>query len=132
MFKVSNTIKLLLGSFILLGYFSILFYTPIHIMDMADMKQSATEHCPFMTAHETICSMTISEHIRAWQSWLSTFLPSTEVLTIAIFFNLLFLPLLYSTPILRLLLYAKRRSWLTGRQTIISLFSQGILHTKAY
>ena len=89
MYKVSNVLKFFLASCILVGYFSILFYTPVHMMEMADMKTSG-EHCPFMVAQETICTMTFIEHLRAWQSWLNTTLLPLEIITLALFFPIQF------------------------------------------
>jgi hypothetical protein len=131
MLKVSRKLKLFLGSFVLLGYFSILIYTPIHMIEMADMNMPM-EHCPFAMNQHVICTMTISEHIREWQSWLQSFLPSFKILTSATLFFALSYLLVTSLPILRLLLYCKRQGKLKAYSFLKNLFSQGILHTKAY
>ena len=131
MLKVSHKLKLFLGSFILLGYFSILVYTPIHMIEMAEMSMPM-EYCPFAMNQHVICTMTISEHIREWQNWLQSFLPSFKTLTSAtLFFTLSYL-LVTSPPILRLLLYCKRQGKAKAYSFLQNLFSQGILHTKAY
>ncbi len=131
MLKVSRTLKLFLGSFILLGYFSILIYTPIHMIEMADMNMTM-EHCPFAMNQHVICTMTISQHIREWQNWLQSFLPSFKILTSATLFFALSYLLVTSPPILRLLLYCKRQGKIREYSFLQNLFSQGILHTKAY
>jgi hypothetical protein len=131
MIKMSNNLKLFLGSLIFLGYFSILIYTPIHMIEMADMNMPM-EHCPFAMNQHVICSMTISEHIREWQNWLQSFLPSFKILTSATLFFALSYLLVTSPPILRLLLYCKRQGKVKTYSFLQNLFSQGILHTKAY
>lgn len=131
MLKASNTLKLFLGTCILFGYFSILVYTPIHMIEMADMN-IPMEHCPFAINQQVICTMTLSQHIREWQNWLQSFLPSFKILTgVTLFFTLSYL-LVTSPPILRLLLYCKRQGKVKAYSFLQNLFSQGILHTKAY
>ena len=130
MLKVSRTLKLFLGSIILLGYFSILIYTPIHMIKMADMNMPM-EHCPFVINQYVICTITISEHIREWQNWLQNFLPSFKTTTSAIlFFTLSYI--ITSPSILRLLLYCKQQHKVRTFSFLQILFSQGILHSKAY
>ncbi len=131
MLKISNKLKLFLGFLVLLGYFSILVYTPIHMIEMAEMNMPM-EHCPFAMNQHVICTMTISEHIREWQNWLQSFLPSFKILTSATLFFAVSYLLVTSPPILRLLLYCKRQAKVRAYSFLQSLFSQGILHTKAY
>lgn len=131
MLKVGRTLRIFLCSFMLLGYFSVLVYTPIHMIEMADMNMSM-EHCPFALSQHVICSMTISEHIREWQNWLQSFLPSFKILTSTTLFFALSYLLTTSPSILRLLLYSKRQSKVKTYSFLQNLFSQGILHTKAY
>jgi len=129
--KVSHKLKLFLSSFILLGYFSILVYTPIHMIEMAE-KNMPIEHCPFAVNQHVVCSITISEHIREWLNWLQSFLPSFKILTSTTLLCALSYLLVTSPPILRLLLYCKRQGKAKAYSFLQNLFSQGILHTKAY
>jgi hypothetical protein len=131
MLKVRRVLKNLLGFFVLFGYFSILIYTPVHMIEMADMNMPI-EHCPFAMNQHVICAMTISEHIREWQSWLQSFLPSFKILTSTVLFFTLSYLLVTSPPMLRLLLYCKRQGKVKAYSFLQNLFSQGILHTKAY
>lgn len=131
MFKITNKLKLLLGSFALLGYLSILFYMPVHMIEMADMNMPM-EHCPFAMNQHVICNMTISEHIREWQNSLQGFLPSFEILTATILACAISHLLTVPPPILQLLLYYKRQKSIKIQRLLQNLFSQGILHTKAY
>lgn len=115
----------------LLGYFSILIYTPIHMIEMAEMNMPM-EHCPFAMSQHVICTMTISQHIREWQNWLQSLLPSFKVvLTTSFFFAFAYLIVVYP-PLLRLLLYCRQRGKIKAFTFLNYLFSQGILHSKAY
>lgn len=124
-------VRTLLCSFVLFGYFSILIYTPVHMIEMVDMNMPM-EHCPFAMSQHVICTMTISEHVREWQNWLQSFLPPLKVLIYSSpFFTLGYL-LVAALQLLRLLLYHKRYSDIKRYSFLQKLFSQGILNTKVY
>lgn len=129
-FNINKKIQSLFGFITLFGYLTLLVVTPLHLIQMADMKMPM-EHCPFEMTHDIICSASITEHLRTWQLWFEIFTPFSSafipVLFIAVF------SLFYIPPLLtRLRLYSKRRKWQDNKQTITNLFSQGILHTKAF
>jgi hypothetical protein len=131
MFKVSNTLKNFLGLAILLGYLTILFYTPIHMIEMANMNMPM-EHCPFALSKHVICTSTISEHMRVWQNWLQNLLSSFKMIAVTVLFFTGSCFLIPSLRILRLLLYCKQQDKVKVFSLVQHLFSQGILHTKAY
>ena len=130
MLRINQKLKLIVSSLALFGYLSVLTYIPIHMIEMANMNMPM-EHCPFMD-NNVLCTMSISEHIREWQSWGQYYLPFFNTLTIASTFVVFSILFLFSTQILQLLLYYKRQRKLRIVLFLQELFSRGILHSKVY
>jgi hypothetical protein len=113
-----------------MGYFSVLAYTPIHMIEMAEMGMPM-EHCPLAMNQHAICSMAISEHMRQWQNWLQNFSPFSQKVVAGLFLSLAYL-FVVSSPILRLRMYARRQNTQGTFSFLQNLFSQGILHPKTH
>ncbi len=131
MFRLSSFVKVWLGAMLLLGYLCIVLYSPVHMIHMAETN-TPMEHCPFSMSTHIICTMTLADHMRIWQSWMYNFSISYEfALAAAVFFTGLYVIFTHG-EILRFLLYKKRHGTIKLFLLLQNLFSQGLLHTKAY
>jgi hypothetical protein len=88
---------------------------------------SSTTTCPFMIGEQSLCTMSVTEHIDAWQSLVSVSLSKIVAIALPFVFVLFFLFLrppnrargrLYERPL--------------RDQFMTQLFAQGILHSKAH
>ena len=125
---MKSHIKKLLFALTLLGYVTITVFGFIHIAHMAEMNMPM-ENCPFAVGEHSLCQMSVTEHIRAWEQFSRVLIPSFKVLTLASALFILFSFAYFSPPITRFLLYLRRE-----RLRIFSLyqqlFSRGILNPK--
>lgn len=106
----------------------------------AGMKMtSGTPDCPFMTHGETLCAMSIVDHISAWQSTFLAVIPAFLLLILAATGAVT----LYTKRTLRLFIKLSNRILLRFKYSINrvhtfpprslqELFSNGILHPKLF
>lgn len=110
----------------LLGY---IFLAVLGLLSMPTMHHHASSMtaCPFMIGEQSLCTMSVTEHIDAWQSLVSVSLSKIVAITAPLLFVFLFLYLrppnrargrLYERPL--------------REQFMTQLFAQGILHSKAH
>lgn len=110
----------------LLGY---IFLAVLGLLSMPTMHHHASSMttCPFMIGEQSLCTMSVTEHIDAWQSLVSVSLSKIVAIALPLLFVLLFLSLrppnrsrgrLYERPL--------------RDQFMTQLFARGILHSKAH
>ncbi len=122
-------IKKILFALTLLGYVLITVFGFIHVAHMAEMNMPM-EHCPFAIGEHTLCQMSVTEHIRAWEQFSARFIPTLGVLLFTPVFLFFFLDKKYSPFLSRPLFYLKRQR-LRNYSLYQELFSLGILNPKA-
>lgn len=119
-------LKYSITSFTLLGY---IFLAVLGLLSMPAMHHhgSSMTTCPFMIGEQSLCTMSVTEHIDAWQSLVSVSLSKIVAIMAPLLFILLYL---YFRPPNR------ARGRLYERplrdQLMTQLFAQGILHSKAH
>lgn len=123
-----SQLKKILFIFALAGYAGITLFGALHIAHMA-RSGMPMEGCPFAIGEHSLCEMDTSGHMKAWQEFSTTILPTIKILVLAsIAFAAVFFGY-WSPPIVRLLLH-RRREWGKTLSLYQQLFSQGILHPK--
>lgn len=94
--------------------------------------------CPFMTHEETLCSMSVTEHLNAWQSAFTMTVPgfalllsvlAAAVVLVAIAPNLLQRELFAPPTIAKEIV---ERVYSFSYRPLQELFSSGILHPKLF
>lgn len=114
--------------------FASLFYMSADMGAMENMSD-----CPFMSHEETLCPMTLIDHIEAWKSVFLAVVPAFVLLVLvvaAVSRVVAVLPLFLiwrkkATPII---LYARlrERTYSYGKRPLQELFATGILHPKLF
>jgi len=108
-----------------------------HMTMGMDMTGNMTG-CPFMTHEQTLCSMSVLDHIGSWQSVFSAVVPSltlllsvlvTAVFVLSVAPNLLLKQRFRELPLSRELLH---RTYSFSYRPLQELFSNGILHPKLF
>lgn len=101
-----------------------------HMEHMADSHMMSDQDCPYITGHNAVCPMDISEHLSTWQN-IKVILPIIKFLTAHS--NFLFVSLIcLSLLVTQLVSYLQRQKYRHVQLLFTSLFSQGILNGKAY
>lgn len=131
MLKMCYRWRFYLGLCILFSYISIIFYTPVHLMHMTEMTGASIKmsDCPFLAGKQIICSAPISKYAKDWLDFSllpSKILETTSSLSLLVYFS-------FALPsLLKSFLYIKRQRNKKLMLWVQSLFSEGILHSKAY
>lgn len=112
------------------------YQTSNHSHDMGAMHHMTD--CPFMNHSETLCPMTVLDHLAAFRSLFKSILPAAIVLVLiagaSVFWQLV-------SPQLRTFLFLHAHTFLRQRKFALmlfvyrqfqELFAQGILHQKVY
>lgn len=110
---------LTLLNYVFLAVFGLLAMNYVHTHDASSM-----EHCPFMQGQQSLCSMSLTDHVNAFYRTIQATLGQVAAVALPALFALFMLVLRLSSPL----------AWKTSspRQDFFSLlFSQGILHPKA-
>ena len=117
---------------ILVG-FGIAGYISLAVFGLFAMPVEAAHHgaqhvdtCPFVIGEQSLCSMGPIGHIRAWQNATTTLVSTGLFVLIPLFFFYY-----YRTSIPQRLRCHVRKN-LFREALLTRLFSQGILHSKAY
>jgi len=114
-----------------------MFLSLFHVSSGMDM-QSGTSDCPFMSHEETICPMSIMDHIGAWKDMFLSVVPSlilllalagVSVLVASVPPNLLRRVQYLPPPIY---ISRLRQSYTFPYRPLQELFSNGILHPKLF
>ena len=80
--------------FIVIGFFAFVSFFGLWL-GMNTMPDGKMSNCPFMNNTDSLCSMNVMEHIRAWQS-IFTAIPLKEKMSLA--FSLLSVLMLFLVP----------------------------------
>ena len=114
-----------------------MFLSFFHVSTGMNM-QSGMSDCPFMSHEETICPMSVMDHIGAWKDMFLTVIPSVvlllalaglPVLIACVAPNLLQSIRYVSPPIYK---NRFRQSYAFSHRPLQELFSSGILHPKLF
>ena len=133
-----NTTKTkLLGGALLLAFLSVLAFSLFHMSSGMDMAGNSTG-CPFMEHGASLCSMSVVDHIGAWQSAFLAVVPTFSLLmlavaTVVILYSVA--PHLLVKPSSRLHLFFQffiPRVYTFPQRPLQELFSNGILHPKLF
>jgi hypothetical protein len=122
-------IKLFLSIISIISYLFIVFYAPLHIAEMEEMKMPM-ENCPFASAEHSLCTMTIGDHLRNWNSWLSIKVSSLNVFGLLSVVYISLTAFLYAPKILSQLFYYKRQRKKKIFVLLDHLFSIGVFNSK--
>lgn len=85
--------------------------------------------CPFMVGEQSICPMGLFDHIKAWQSVFTVFLPSLLLLVVALFIVVTLWQSIHPPNFLRFT--GQKFQNFSHNLLYQELFSQGILNPKA-
>lgn len=122
-----RSLRHVLIGFGIAGYISLALFgllaVPAH---GADHGAHYADACPFVIGEQSLCSMGPIEHVRAWQNATTT-LVSTGLFVLIPLFFLYF----YRIPVPPMPRCHVRKK-LFREALLTRLFSQGILHSKAY
>tara|TARA_B100000508_G_scaffold36168_3_gene28007 strand:+ start:6285 stop:6629 length:345 start_codon:yes stop_codon:yes gene_type:complete len=94
--------------------------------------------CPFMSTQDELCSMTLDEHISAWQSTFTSIVPGLTLLLVALASAVILVaiaPNLLSRSLYTHLAIAREireRVYTFSYRPLQELFSNGILHPKLF
>ena len=111
--------------------------TPLYLVKhMGDMSEPhsmmASSDCQYLTGENSMCPISLYDHISAWKSILLVVLPSVlllsslYVLLLSVYFVLL------SLKQKKLFLYLRREKYKGIYILFVNLFSKGILNSRAY
>lgn len=121
-----KSVKLTLVSVGLVGYMFLAIFGILAMEHLHQHSMGAMNNCPFMVGQQSLCTMNFTEHIVSWQNLMTSTVGKLILLAIPLFFASFFI-LLRPPNFARSRLYTK-----SYRESFISsLFSQGILHSKA-
>jgi hypothetical protein len=114
----------------------VMFGSLLHVESGMNMDAD-TEHCLFMNHDEVICSMSMSEHVTAWQSVFQTSSASSQLLFIFVAFALAAaLPphIIAKRQVQRAILFRSllEKTYTYSHRFLQDLFARGILHPKLY
>ena len=119
---------------VLLGAMSLSLFTLSHGMDMAN----GMSDCPFMVHSETMCPMTIMDHLGAWQTAFQMIVPSMLLLIAGASVCALLLSVAprvvrfkYRRPPISSI-HLRERTYTFWSRPLQELFSNGILHPKLF
>jgi hypothetical protein len=120
--------KNFITSLILLGYMSLAVFGILAVGQVHQhVMNKGGDHCPFLAGEQSICTMSLTDHVSAWQSMFMGSIELLLVLAIIVCCGLFFLylrphndspPRWYTSPLYE--------------QFTTTLFSNGILHSKAF
>ena len=107
-------------------------YIVKHVGDMSESHFMSNTDCPYISGENSMCPISLNDHISAWKSILLVVLPKVILLSgfyiIFISFNIGF----KSFSKNKLLLYWRREKYKDIYRLFVNLFSKGILNSKAY
>lgn len=125
-----NITKKFLVAGVLLGYSVVSIVGLVHVAQM-HVEHTPVHDCPFEQGGNSMCQMSVIEHIKSWQQFSSTLIPSTN-LTIQLSLALLFFAIvLISFSTLPDLIYLKRKKYLYNFSLFKLLFYKNILNPRA-
>jgi hypothetical protein len=118
----------------LVGYLGFGFFGFLHLLQMASghMHHAVADDCPFVRIEHSVCTATLTSHVRVWQDLTSLLFPLTHslwLLTTSLFVGL---ALACTRTERKQFLYAKNQAPPRYNNLLQSLFSQGLLNPKAY
>lgn len=120
--------KILLGLAII-SYLGVSLFAFVHVSHMEESGMQMFD-CPFAFGEHALCSMDVFEHLRAWQSFSSVFVPLLKYINLALWSIILSLFFGEIRILQRLLLYARQKM-----NYILDffgeIFSAGLLNPKA-
>jgi hypothetical protein len=125
-------LNFILAFLAIFSYLSIVFYAPMHILEMSEMH-APMEHCPFMDSNNTLCRMSSLQHLQTWKDWLLAYTNNLFfiIFNFATTFTFLFF-VIVSISILRQLFYLKRQRIKLSNSFLAFLFATGKLNSKLF
>jgi hypothetical protein len=139
--------KRIIAMTILVLYSLFLIATPVYVAITMSHAASETSHhqhhenghdCPFMMHEETLCDMTVLDHLSLIRNWFEALLPSILILTIVAIAAVVKIPhVLANDYVLQTLIRTHvrwRQKLLTKYEyrSLSTLFARGILHGKPF
>lgn len=119
--------KRVLISFALLGYISLALFGVFAMGQVHHHAMGTGDNCPFLLGEQAICTMSLTDHVSAWQSLFVSTIELMVTLTVVgccVLFYFFLRTQNVSPP-----------RWYTKpayEQFMTTLFSNGILHSKAF
>lgn len=115
--------------------FTIIITTVVLLFSLCHVRESAG-HCPFMTGHESICTMSSMEDIQAWQNLFVAFPLRDMVLLVSVLLILLYTLGFHKIKKFSYDIYTKLASLykkiITPLNPLKEAFADGILNPKTF
>ncbi|USN87600.1 MAG: hypothetical protein H6779_04295 [Candidatus Nomurabacteria bacterium] len=130
--KIVEVVRKIASAFIFVAFASVLFFSLFHLHNIGVTGMS---DCPFMSHQETVCPMSLIDHIEAWKTMYIAVMPTIVFVLMVLLLVSIAPNLLFSFPILRASFIKQRLRELTYTfysRYLQEFFSDGVLNPKSF